>query len=234
MCLVELFVITDMEIVVFDHIGMIEWFRNLKLINSIQLSRIRNMHLVWVLDAFLGVWFLELSLVVNEVVITLVAKTASINLSVCVLTVLGFVLAAIHVIAVITHAFGIVFLVRMGTVGDTLDFLFGEHAVVHFLTFKKLLRMMNKITNPNWCGLAFGDRELLLPLYSNPLTWKGMILIEYRLKLDRIILLSHRYLRINLILLYSFLQIEMRTLGLLNLCGICVLLDIILNEIIRK
>jgi hypothetical protein len=52
------------------------------------------------------------------------AKAASIDLSVGMLTVLSLVCAAIHVIAVVTHAFGIVFLVRMGTVSNTLDFLF--------------------------------------------------------------------------------------------------------------
>ena len=69
------------------------------------------------------------------------AKATSIDLSVGVLTVVGFVCAAIHVIAVITHAFGIVFFVRMGTVGDTQDFLFGEHAVVHFLIFTNIFGM---------------------------------------------------------------------------------------------
>ena len=64
------------------------------------------------------------------------AKPPSIDLPICVLAFVGFVRAAVHVITVITHAFGIVFLVRMRTVRDTMDFLFREHAaVVHRLTF---------------------------------------------------------------------------------------------------
>ena len=61
------------------------------------------------------------------------AETTSVYLSVSVLTVLSFVCAPIHVIAVVTHTLRIVFLVRMGAVGDSLNLLFGEHVDIHWI-----------------------------------------------------------------------------------------------------
>ena len=85
------------------------------------------------------------------------------------LTLLSFVRAAVHVIAVVTHAFGIVFLVGMRTIGDALDFLFSEHAFVHFLTFQKLLSM-HEIIHLNRSLIAIDDRDLRLFLKGDPLT----------------------------------------------------------------
>ena len=90
------------------------------------------------------------------VVVAFMAKAASIDLSVDMLTVLSFVGTAVHVIAVIAHAFRIVFPLRMGTVGVALDFLFSRDASVHSLTFHKLQKMIKFVVFHRNCSVMCG------------------------------------------------------------------------------
>ena len=60
-------------------------------------------------------------------------KASRINLPICVFAVPGLVGTPIHVIAVVTHALRIVFLVGMRTVSDALNFLLSKNTGVHLL-----------------------------------------------------------------------------------------------------
>ena len=81
------------------------------------------------------------------------AKAASIYLTIRVLAVLGLVGPTMQVITVVTHAFGIVFSIRMGAVGDGLGLLLGEKGGVHFLAHRIRLSI-DEIVHDNWSGFS--------------------------------------------------------------------------------